>query len=182
MDEASYRQADLLLVGWQGDFSVSQIYNSSIQRIISNATADVAVLKNRGLEAMDSILIPWGGGPHAQLGLEFAMRIGEATGATIHVLRIVQPGVNTDLERQAVKNSVTQIIGDYERVHYHVQEAEDFMERMQWFLDNGGYDLVIIGASHEWRIRNFLFGSIPDIVADYADSSVLMVRRYLLEH
>jgi len=40
---------------------------------------------------------------------------------------------------------------------------------------------VIIGASHEWRIRSFLLGSIPDVVADYADCSVLMVRRYLLE-
>ena len=182
IDEASYRQADLIMAGWQGDFSVSQIYNSSIQRIIANATADVAVFKDRGLETIDAILLPWGGGPHAQLGLEYAVRIGESTGATIHLLRIVPPGADCDQERQNVKNSVAQIVGDYERVHYHVQEAEDFMDRMQWFLDNGGYDLVIIGASHEWRIRNFLLGSIPDVVADYADCSVLMVRRYLLEH
>ena len=181
IDEARILQADQLLVGWQGDFSVSQIYNSSIQRIIANAPVDVAVFKDRGLEKIDAILLPWGGGPHAQLGLEYAVRIGEATGAAIHLLRIVQPGVDTERERQNVKNSVVQIVGDYDRVHYHVQEAEDFMDRMQWFLDNGGYDLVIIGASHEWRIRNFLFGSIPDVVADYADCSVLMVRRYLLD-
>ena len=40
-------------------------------------------------------------------------------------------------------------------------------------------DLVIIGASHEWTVRQVLFGSIPDIVADQADCSVLMVRRYM---
>lgn len=45
----------------------------------------------------------------------------------------------------------------------------------------GGYDLVIIGASHEWWIRSFLLGSIPDIVADYAGCSGLVVRRYLLD-
>mgnify|MGYP001823516540 FL=1 len=179
--ETAARQADLLLLGWQGDFSVSQIYNSSIQSVLSNATADVAVFKDRGIETVDAILLPWGGGPHAQLGLEYAVRIGEATGATIHLLRIVQPGVDTERERRNVKDSVTQIVGDYDRVHYHVQESEDFMERMQWFLDNGGYDLVIIGASHEWRIRNFLLGSIPDHVADYAECSVLMVRRFLLD-
>ena len=42
--------------------------------------------------------------------------------------------------------------------------------------------LNIIGASHEWRIRNVLFGYIPNIVADFAQCSVLMVSRYLLEH
>ncbi len=179
--ETSYRQADMLLMGWQGDFSVSQIYNSSMQRIIAGVQADVAVLKDRGLQKIDAILLPWGGGPHAQLGLEYAVRIAEATGATIHLLRIVQPGVDTDLERQKMKQSVAPIVGGYDSVHYHVQQAENLTDRLQYFLDNGGYNLVIIGASHEWRIRNFLFGSIPDIIADYADCSVLMVRRYLLE-
>jgi nucleotide-binding universal stress UspA family protein len=181
VDEAVYRQADLLLIGWQGDFSVSRIYNSSVQYVLSHATADVAVFKDRGLEQFDAILVPWGGGPHAQLGLEYAVRIGEATGAAVHLLRIVRPGADEDKVRQEMKQSVANIVGDYRRVHYHVQEAEDFMERLQGFIDRGGYDLVIIGASHEWRIRNFLFGSIPDVVADYADCSVLMVRRYLLE-
>ena len=180
--ETSMRRADLLLIGWQGDFSVSQIYNSSIQRIITNAKADVAVLKDRGLDNLDAILLPWGGGPHAQMGLEYAVRIGEATGAAIHLLRIVKTAVDLDRERQNVKQSVAQIVGDYGRVHYHVQQAENLTDCIQGFLDNGGYDLVIIGASHEWRIRSFLFGSIPDVVADYADCSVLMVRRYLLEH
>ncbi len=179
--EVDRRQADLLLIGWQGDFGVSRIYNSSVQYIIGHTKADVAVFKDRGLEEINAILLPWGGGPHAQSGLEYAVRIGEATGATIHILRIVQPGVDIERERERVQKSVAPVVGDYGRVHFHVQEAEDFMERMQWFLDNDEYDLVIIGASHEWRIRNFLFGSVPDIVADYANCSVLMVRRYLLE-
>jgi amino acid transporter/nucleotide-binding universal stress UspA family protein len=182
IDETRSRQADLMLVGWRRDFSVSRIYNSSIQRVITHAPADVAVLKDRGFETIDAILLPWGGGPHAQLGLEYAVRIGEAAGAAIHLLRVVPPSVDVERERLKVKQSVTQIIGDYEHIHYHVQEAENLTDRIQWFLDNGGYDLVIIGASHEWRIRNFLLGSIPDVVADYADCSVLMVRRYLLEH
>jgi hypothetical protein len=44
---------------------------------------------------------------------------------------------------------------------------------------NADYDLVIIGASREWTVRQVLFGSIPDVVADQAECSVLMVRRYV---
>ena len=38
------------------------------------------------------------------------------------------------------------------------------------------YDLVIIGASNEWRLRQWLFGSFPDKVANHSSASVLMVR------
>ncbi len=182
VNETTARHADQLLVGWQGDFSVSRIYNSSIQRVISSTPADVAVLKDRGLQQIDAILLPWGGGPHAQLGLEYAVRIGEATGAAIHMLRIVPPGVDCAAESENVKKAVARIAGTYDRIHYHVQESDNLMETMQSFLDSSVYDLVIIGASHEWRIRSFLFGSIPDVVADYANCSVLMVRRHLREH
>ena len=38
------------------------------------------------------------------------------------------------------------------------------------------YDLIIIGASDEWAVRQWLFGSIPDKVANHASVPVLMVR------
>lgn len=179
--ETRQRQGDLLLMGWQGGFSVSRIYNSPIQRIITNTPADVAVLKNRGLESINTILIPWGGGPHAQLGLEFAVRIGEATDADINMLRIISPGIDIERERETMAASAEAIIGSDERMHYQVQQsADDVTASLIAALDVHNPDLVIIGASHEYRIRNFLFGSIPDIIADHARCSVLMVRRHLV--
>lgn len=41
-----------------------------------------------------------------------------------------------------------------------------------------GYDLVVIGASEEWFLRNWLFGSIPDAVAERAPCSVLLVGKH----
>lgn len=38
------------------------------------------------------------------------------------------------------------------------------------------HDLVVIGASNEWTLRRWLFGSLPDQVANRAPVSVLMVR------
>jgi amino acid transporter/nucleotide-binding universal stress UspA family protein len=180
--ETRSRGADLLLMGWQGGFNVSHIYNSPVQRVIVHAPADVAVLKNRGLETIDSMLIPWGGGPHAQLGLEFAVRIGEATGATINLLRIVEPNVDLESEQETFRAEAKARLAGYDRVQYHVQPGTNVTEAITAFIDCEEHNLIIIGASHEWRIRNVLFGSVPDIVADYAQCSVLMVRRHLLEH
>jgi nucleotide-binding universal stress UspA family protein len=119
---------------------------------------------------------------HALLGLEIAMRIASSTGAAIHLLRIVKPGVDPQKERQTLPRSARTIVGDFSRIHYLSQQHESVSSGLQASLDGKQYDMVIIGASEEWRIRNVLFGSIPDLVADYANCSVLMVRRYLPDH
>lgn len=41
-----------------------------------------------------------------------------------------------------------------------------------------GHDLVVIGASEAWFLRAWLFGSIPDAVAERAPCSVLLVKRH----
>lgn len=177
--ETSQRQADLLLMGWQGGFNVSRIYNSPVQRIISNLPADVAIFKDRGFTKIDSILIPWGGGMHAQLGLEIAVRLAREVDATIDLLHIVKPNDHVEQEKKKLVESIKATVDDNELVRIHLPQNENITDGIQAFLDAKEYDLIIIGASNEWRLRNVLFGSIPDILADHASCSVLMVRRYL---
>jgi len=171
--------ADLLLMGWQGGFNVSRIYESPIQRIITGAPMDVAVLKDRGMQTIDSILLPWGGGLHAQLGLEIAVRAARATGARIDLLRIVREGVDAEDEREKLRKTVAPIVEDDTTVDYVIRTSDDVTRGVSDQLGERTYDLVLIGASREWGLRSVLFGSIPDIVADRAACSVLMVRRYV---
>ncbi|MCO6449436.1 MAG: amino acid permease [Caldilineales bacterium] len=178
--EVQQRQADLLLMGWQGGFNVSHIYNSPVQRVLANAPSDVVVLKNRGMDKIASILIPWGGGPHAQLGLELAVRVGRSTGAAIHLLRVLRTNQDPVREQESLRSAVQNIIGDYASVQYHVPQGDDISDVMMASIDEISPRLLIVGASHEWRLRSFLFGSIPDVVADHASCSVLMVRRHLI--
>jgi amino acid transporter len=174
------QEADMLLMGWQGGFNVSRIYNSPIQRIVRGLPADVGVLKNRGLASIERILLPWGGGMHARLGLEVAVRVAKATDATVHLLRVVRPDVDAADEEEALARTVANIVGeDADEIKYLVRESESVTDGIESALANEDYDLTIIGASREWSIRQVLFGSIPDIIADQADCSVLMVRRYL---
>lgn len=170
--------ADMLLMGWRGGLSGGRGPESPVKRVILDTQADLAVLRDRGLERIGSILVPWGGGAHAHLGLEIAVRIGYATGATVHVQRIVRPDVDTTQERPTLVRSVSKIVGDYNPVLYHVDRAETVTDGIQARLETETYDLLIIGASHEWSIRRVLFGTIPDVVADRAYCSVLMVRRF----
>jgi nucleotide-binding universal stress UspA family protein len=173
------QNADMLLMGWQGGFSVGRIYNSPVQRIIRNLPADVAVLKDRGVASIERVLLPWGGGLHARLGLEVALRVAESTGGGVDLLRVVREDVDVEAEQEALAETVTDMVGDDDSVDYLVRQADSVTAGIDDALQSGEHDLVIIGASHEWTVRQVLFGSIPDVVADQADCSVLMVRRYM---
>ena len=179
INETQNQQSDLLLMGWQGGFNVGRIYNSPIQRIVRDLPADLAVLKDRGFEQMEEILLPWGGGLHAQLGLEIATRVARITGATVNLLRVVRDDVDADQEKAALTETVADLVGNEEDVRYLVQQAESVTGGIDAAMTATDYDFVIIGASREWTLRQVLFGSIPDVVADRADCSVLMARRYV---
>ena len=181
INETEERRADMLLMGWQGGFSVGRIYNTPVQRVLKNVRADLAVLKDRGLKDINSIVLPWGGGLHAWLGLEIGVRIARFLDAELKVLRLVKPGIDEEDERQEMEKSINELTNGFDRVTIEIQESEDVSNGILDELERHNHELVIIGASHEWKIRNVLFGTIPDVIADRAPCSVLMVRRFVTE-
>ncbi|TVP57522.1 MAG: amino acid permease [Gemmatimonadales bacterium] len=184
VNETSRRGADLLLMGWERGLSIGRIYQSPVKGLMREAPADLAVLKDRGMGRIRSILVPWGGGIHARLGLEFAARIGRASGARLTVLRLVRKGVDAEREEKSLARSVEPILGSYENVDFAVVASDDVSSGMMGYIESRSddLDLVVIGASRESRIRRVLFGSIPDLMADRAPCSVLMVHRYMPPH
>lgn len=181
ISETEERHADMLVMGWQGGFSLGRIYNTPIQPIIKHLKADLAVLKDRGLENIDSVVVPWGGGLHARLGMEIGIRIAQAIDAKLRVLRLVKPGTDLKEEEEELRERVEPLLEGFDKVQFTIKESTDVTGGMLQELEDHNDDLIIIGASHEWGIRNVLFGTIPDIIADRAPCSVLMVRRYVTE-
>ncbi|MBO6585086.1 MAG: amino acid permease [Gracilimonas sp.] len=181
INETENREADMLVMGWQGGFSLGRIYNTPIQPIIKNLKADLAVLKDRELEHIESVVVPWGGGLHARLGMEIGIRIAQAIDAELRVLRLVKPGIDVEEEEQELRDRVNPLLEGFDKVVFTIKESTDVTGGILEELEEHQDDLIIIGASHEWGIRNVLFGTIPDIIADRAPCSVLMVRRYVTE-
>ena len=181
INQTEKRNADMILMGWQGGFNIGRIYNSPVQQIIKNLKADVGILKNRGLKEVKSILLPWGGGLHAYLGLEIGIRMARALNAELKLLRLVKPGTNITTEGKDLEEIIEPLIGSFKRFQILVTEADDVTDGILHEVNKQDHDLVIIGASREWGIRNVLFGTITDIIADQSPCSVLMVRRYVTE-
>jgi nucleotide-binding universal stress UspA family protein len=191
----------LILMGWRGQLSTQRVVGSVVKDVVRGAQCDVAVLRDRGMGDIKRALVPVGGGPHTRLALRLAWDIVRAEGGSLTALRILPEAgeVDMEVEMDVLRQLVEDALGGIpEEVTFSLKRSDSVVEGIlakasasgstelaevsakpsAQAADQVSYDLVAIGASEEWFLRNLLFGSIPDRVADGAPCSVLMVRKH----
>jgi nucleotide-binding universal stress UspA family protein len=183
---ADIEEPDLLLMGWNDQIRASRTRGANVAGVVKGANRNVLVLKDNGLNQINRILVPTAGGPHARLGMRVAQDLATQCGATVTAMT-VQVGRGYPAARSEF---------DQESLHFFQDLAEEYSRgalkdagvtaETSTVIDTDvgdaivkasvDYDLVIIGASNEWRLRQWLFGSLPDRVTNHSSASVLMVR------
>lgn len=176
---SNHMDTRLILLGWHGPLTRSRIADHITKEVIRSSPHDVAVLLDRELNDFDRILVPAGGGPHARLGIRLACQLLTNLGVGITVLRVTDSDdEDEDVQHEALQHLIENEQGEImEGVTTKVVRADSIVEGVVMEAREG-YDLIIIGASEEWFLKSWLFGSIPDQIADRAPCSVLMVRKH----
>jgi APA family basic amino acid/polyamine antiporter len=177
----------LILMGWRGQLSTQRVAGSVVKDVVYGAKCDVAVLRDRGMGDTDikHVLVPVGAGPHARLALQLAWDVARANKGSLRALRILPEAgeVDIELEMDVLRQLVEDVLRDVpEQVTFSLRRNDSIVEGIlaesAQREGQAGYDLIAIGASEEWFLKNLLFGSIPDQVADGVSCSILMVRRF----
>jgi nucleotide-binding universal stress UspA family protein len=172
----------LILLGWCGEVSRRRVRRSINQAIVSQAQTNVAVLRLResGLGSLRRVLLPVGWGPHARLGLRLAERLAYNTRAAVTVLRVLPMSGEVDWEGERAA-LVTLLQEEAPGLRYGTElrlaREPAAVPAILAEAQREPYDLIIVGASDEWWVRTWLFGAIPDQVAERAPCSVLLVRQ-----
>jgi APA family basic amino acid/polyamine antiporter len=173
----------LILMGWRGQLSTQRVAGSVVKDVVSGAKCDVAVLRDRGIGKgeIKHVLVPIGGGPHARLALRLAWDVARGEACSLTVLRFLPKTgeLDMEIEMEVLRQLVEDVLGGIPgQVTFSLKRSDSIVEGILAESARVAYDLIAIGASEEWSLRNLLFGSIPDRVADGVSCSVLMVRRY----
>ena len=183
----------LILMGWRGQLSTQQVQGSVVKDVVHGAKCDAAVLRDRGVGDIKHVLVPIGGGPHTRLALRLGWDVVRAEEGSLTVLRILPETGEVDMavEMEVLRQLVEDMLGEIpEEITFSLKRYDSIVEGILAEASASsaepsaqtegqtGYDLIVIGASEEWFLRDMLFGSIPDQVADGASCSVLMVRKY----
>ena len=172
---------NMMIMGWKADIERTAILAASNHSLTKNVDIDTLIFKERGFAPAERILVPTGGGPHSILGIQIAYDLAQRWGSELEILRIArddrcdpndpllqryceQLAQDTDLQLQLLNIDVpVRILPSADVVKAVEEQASD-------------RDLVVIGASNDWRQEEYLSGSIPDKIANRVPCSALMVR------
>jgi len=176
---AEQHNAEALVMGWKGFTNApDRIFGEVADRVIRQAPCDLFMLKVGDERTYLKCLLPTSGGPNAKLAAEVIKGLGEqehmaVTAATVIPLE-ANPQQHADAERRMVE---TMAQADHE-MDYGLQVIEAKSVAGGIAKASRDYDLVVIGAAKEPLFRTMLFGEIPEKVARYSPTSVLVVKKY----
>ncbi|MHB1319580.1 MAG: amino acid permease [Anaerolineae bacterium] len=172
----------LVLMGWPGSLPPDELVDHPVKRVLQHARSHVAVLLDRGLDDVDRILVPVGGGFHSRLAIRLAYEIGLKHHAQVTALRVICEACDAEqMEdymlqlRESIEDSIGRVPPQFAT---RVAHADDVLAGVLDESKRVKYDLMVVGASDEWLSRTRLFGALTDELAETINCSVLLARRH----
>lgn len=176
---AESEKASLILMGWKGYTSTRErIMGEVTDRVVRQAPCDLITLKLNSERPLQRVLMPTAGGPHARLAAEYVGILQDAAGFSVTCCYVVDPDADEaarELGRQWIQKTIhlTRLAG---RAKIRLVEGRKVASAL--VRAAADYDLMVLGASNEGVFSGVLFGEIPEKVARYCQSPVMIVKRY----
>jgi len=186
VEASAEQEADLIIFGWGGkspagrDGTGPAVFSPTIDEVVRDSPADIAVVKQRGSKEIRRIIVPVRGGPHAELAIRYADAIARRHDAHVAVLHFVPPGITLAVRAQA-EHALAQFLRTHlkagAKVEGVVREAANVRNAILREAERA--DLVVMGASAQPSGTNgdaYLFGALPEAIAARAKPSVVVVK------
>lgn len=181
----SRNPVNLVLLGWPADETRVKIPHNIIKEVMMMARKDVGVLRDRGLNGLQHILIPVGTGPNARLALKMAAKLAHRKDVTITALRLMPEDLDDEKqedELHILQEIIEEEMGELpEFLTTLVLPATNVLDGIVAETKRVPYDLMIIGASEEVFTPDYIFGKLNDALIDEVSCSMLIVRRFQAE-
>ena len=178
--------AGLLVLGRHGRLSGARAEDALARRLFRIAPCDTLLLRpgDGGWETCRRILVPTAGGPHASVALALAADVAHSEDSQVDAL-FVEPRVGADAEQVGHKilaRLIARGAAEHaDRVRPRVLVADDVRSGITNATETAsadGYDLLLIGATHQGFVRRMLFGTVPEhLLSGPAAIAVAVVRR-----
>ncbi len=175
----------LIMLGWPSLETKLRIPHNIIKEVMVNARGDVVVFRNRGINGLKKILMPFTGGPNSRLLLNLAQSLAYSPDVHVTALHLAP----LDLDEEGKEDASLYVQEIIEEMLGEIPTWMDIKVVQTAFMSNGildearagNYDLLMIGAGSEAFSHKYLFGSLNDTLIEEVDCSMIIVRRYQAE-
>jgi len=176
LDNVRNDETNLMILGWRGGTRKGRILGSNVDRFVQEAPCDVVVFKTAGMKPkLDRILILNAPEWHVSYATGYAILLAKKHKAAITVFSVVQTDLEAAKERvysaRLAEMCKTFSVPFEERLVKARSIVDAVVEEAK------GHDLLVLGASGEWRLTQFAFGAMQDQIARRVEGPVLMMRK-----
>lgn len=172
-------KVSLVLMGWKGYTTTrDRIFGEVTDKTVRLVPCDLITIKLNATHSFQRVLIPTAGGPHVTLAAEFVSHYKEVYGYEVTCCYVVPPGASA-YQRETARHWIRKTIraaGLEGRVEIRLIEGKRIAESLVKAAKE--YDLVVLGASKEGIFSSVLFGEIPEKIARYSQTPVMIVKQY----
>ena len=179
LQTADAEKVSLVLMGWKGYTPTrDRIFGEVTDKVVRLTPCDLITVKLTGDRPIKRILVPTAGGPHASLAAEYVGLYRQTYGYAVHCCYVIPPDVD-DYQREAARQWVHKTIR-LTQLEENTQVCLIEGNRIAPALVKAAadYDLIVLGASREGVFSGVLFGEIPEKVARYSKTPVMIVKRH----
>ncbi len=173
------QNAELLIMGWKGYSNTrDRLFGDIADKVIRYVPCDMALVKFEDKTELSSCLFPTAGGPNARLAASMLNAIAPANNMSVTTGYVV-PEQATEEQKQEAEAHLNETFEEVDRPASWDTKMITARTVAGGIAKAGrDYDLVVIGAAKEPFFRRVLFGEIPEKVARYSPTAVMVVKRY----
>jgi nucleotide-binding universal stress UspA family protein len=194
VDYASEYDIDLVVMPTQGRRGLERVLLGSVtERVVSSASVPVLVC-NPGSEfafayPSERVLVPIDGSDAADRGLSAGIDVAEATGATLHLLTVVETAsLGPDVRSASTTERLTEAAEEtlaaartraedagVDSVETAVRQGQPY-RGIRSYIDDEDVDLAVLGTGEQSDFGRFLWGGVTAKLVRSSPVPVLMTR------
>jgi amino acid transporter/nucleotide-binding universal stress UspA family protein len=182
IETARERDSNLILLGWPGGTSSEgRAFGSVIDAVSKSPPCDVAMIRFRKREELETILVPTAGGANSSLALDLAVsqarEYARPNGLQPHVIALYVARGGDPRLVEFGKRTLAREVGHYDYpIEPKVVSTPTILEGILQQAEES--NLVVLGATEEGFFEQLLFGALAERVVRDCPKTVMIVKRY----
>ena len=181
-DVEAHHNTKLVLINRPERYLPSHLSKVAARKILDETKTNVGVMVDRGLEKIETVMVPVGGGVHSRLAIHLANDIAVQENAHVDYIRVLPAYKDEEYFADEMANLQEIIITELGEMPRNANMRLLFSDHIAQALveeaKSSGHNLIISGISAGFGESDNLFGRISDEIAEKAPCSVLVVKRH----
>jgi amino acid transporter/nucleotide-binding universal stress UspA family protein len=175
-EEAEKGSVDLLIIGWRGSPTGRAIMGSNIDYLVQRAPCDVALAKTTGMkERLGRILVMSGHTWHTTHATALAAQIARRHDAEVTIFTVTSDPSREESDMRYARR--LEDICEQAGARHRSKAVKSRSVIPAVLKEAKKHDLLVLGASAGWALKQYAFGPLEDRLARRATIPVLMLRK-----